>query len=286
MRDGARRAVVLAAIGVARATASSSFGQSCGAPSSGDCCVAHDGTACNDATCCQTVCAIDAACCSIAWDGVCAGEAIANCDACNFAACYGVPTCSGANVEEGEYCGGTPNGGCDEPGNGFTPVVLGDRICGRYWADAGQRDVDAYQFTLTRAREVSCTLTGEFPTSVRLVDATCVNPATYAAAETTIWSCTATSSPICLPPGTYRAVVEAVPLGGFPCQHGGWTYSLAIDDGGACGCVGDIDGNGVTNAADLGILLGGWGSRGATDLNGDGTTDGADLGLLLGCWTV
>jgi ligand-binding sensor domain-containing protein len=52
--------------------------------------------------------------------------------------------------------------------------------------------------------------------------------------------------------------------------------------------LGDIDGNGVVDAADLAILLGGWGpcGRGAcpSDLDGDGDTDAADLALLLGAW--
>jgi hypothetical protein len=39
----------------------------------------------------------------------------------------------------------------------------------------------------------------------------------------------------------------------------------------------------VVDGADLGILLGAWGT-GAGDINGDGTTDGADLGVLLGAW--
>ena len=47
----------------------------------------------------------------------------------------------------------------------------------------------------------------------------------------------------------------------------------------------DIDGNGVVDGADLGLLLGAWGSTECTaDLNQDGIVDGADLGLLLGDW--
>jgi hypothetical protein len=45
----------------------------------------------------------------------------------------------------------------------------------------------------------------------------------------------------------------------------------------------DLDGNGTVDAADLGILLGGWGTR-AGDIDGDGTTDATDLALLLGAW--
>jgi len=55
-----------------------------------------------------------------------------------------------------------------------------------------------------------------------------------------------------------------------------------IGDGPAA-CPGDMNGDGVTDGADLGVLLGAWGTAGA-DLNADGVTDGADLGVLLGAW--
>ncbi|MFG0273632.1 MAG: hypothetical protein ACF8QF_01105 [Phycisphaerales bacterium] len=55
----------------------------------------------------------------------------------------------------------------------------------------------------------------------------------------------------------------------------------------ACDGVGaDINGDGAVNGADLGLLLGAWGSASPCfDLTGDGVTDGADLGLLLGAWS-
>jgi len=46
----------------------------------------------------------------------------------------------------------------------------------------------------------------------------------------------------------------------------------------------DLNGDGVVDGADLGILLGAWGGDGPADLNDDGVVDGADLGLLLGAW--
>ena len=49
----------------------------------------------------------------------------------------------------------------------------------------------------------------------------------------------------------------------------------------------DLNGDGVVDGADLGLLLGAWGACAASceaDLNGDGVVDGADLGLLLGAW--
>ncbi|MFG0275592.1 MAG: hypothetical protein ACF8QF_11085 [Phycisphaerales bacterium] len=49
-------------------------------------------------------------------------------------------------------------------------------------------------------------------------------------------------------------------------------------------CPTDLNGDGVTDGADLGLLLGAWGGSGPADLNGSGTVDGADLGLRLGAW--
>ncbi|MFO0828982.1 MAG: hypothetical protein U0572_12650 [Phycisphaerales bacterium] len=49
-------------------------------------------------------------------------------------------------------------------------------------------------------------------------------------------------------------------------------------------CPSDLDGSAVVDAADIGILLGGWGAAGATDLDGSGATDAADLATLLGAW--
>lgn len=53
-------------------------------------------------------------------------------------------------------------------------------------------------------------------------------------------------------------------------------------------CIGDINGDGFVNGADLGLLLGSWGNCTAApcvgDLNCDGIANGADLGVLLGQW--
>jgi choice-of-anchor B domain-containing protein len=49
--------------------------------------------------------------------------------------------------------------------------------------------------------------------------------------------------------------------------------------------LGDLDGNGTVDAADLAVLLGQWGQKGSADLDGDGTVNAADLAVLLGAWS-
>ena len=51
--------------------------------------------------------------------------------------------------------------------------------------------------------------------------------------------------------------------------------------------VGDVDGNGVINGADLAFVLGSWGECAScsADLNGDGVVNGADIALVLGNWS-
>ena len=51
----------------------------------------------------------------------------------------------------------------------------------------------------------------------------------------------------------------------------------------------DLNGDGAVNAADLGLLLGAWGTSGGTnglgDLDADGVVAASDLAILLGAWT-
>lgn len=49
-------------------------------------------------------------------------------------------------------------------------------------------------------------------------------------------------------------------------------------------CPADLNGDGTVDAADLGVLLGNWGSSGIADFDENGIVDGADLSVLLGGW--
>ena len=54
----------------------------------------------------------------------------------------------------------------------------------------------------------------------------------------------------------------------------------------ASALVGDLNGDGFVNGADLAALLAQWGTNGAADLNNDGVVDGADLATLLANWNA
>ncbi|MBC02291.1 MAG: hypothetical protein CMJ34_03160 [Phycisphaerae bacterium] len=52
------------------------------------------------------------------------------------------------------------------------------------------------------------------------------------------------------------------------------------------GLLGDLDGDGLVNGSDLGILLAAWDTDSdIADLNGDGIVNGQDLGLMLADWS-
>jgi hypothetical protein len=60
-----------------------------------------------------------------------------------------------------------------------------------------------------------------------------------------------------------------------------WVESNLVGD--APACPADLDGDGDVGAADLGILLSGWGTP-TGDIDGDGLADSVDLGQLLSAW--
>lgn len=62
----------------------------CGSPATGPCCSAHKGPSCDDAGCCNNVCAADSYCCNVAWDADCAARANQICGVCGIGC--GVPS--------------------------------------------------------------------------------------------------------------------------------------------------------------------------------------------------
>lgn len=53
----------------------------------------------------------------------------------------------------------------------------------------------------------------------------------------------------------------------------------------SCGCLADVDGNGMVDGGDMGVLVAFWGTNDPhADVDDDGTVDGTDLQLILAAW--
>jgi len=78
------------------------FGQSCGDPNTGSCCLPNTTPFCNDADCCNLICAADPFCCNTQWDQFCANAAATQCTACQ----------GGGGGGGGGSCGDPNSGDC------------------------------------------------------------------------------------------------------------------------------------------------------------------------------
>ncbi len=89
-----------------------------------NCCFANGGPGCDDPVCASTVCALDPFCCNVAWDGICANEALELCP----------NTCGG---DPSNCCLAHGGLGCDDPDcqaavcavDPFCCQVAWDQIC-------------------------------------------------------------------------------------------------------------------------------------------------------------
>jgi hypothetical protein len=223
--------VATAAAAATLTLASASFGQSCGDPGAGDCCVANGTPFCNDADCCNAVCADDPFCCDTEWDAICAGAAAAVCAVCDVDCPI---DCSGATSEEGEPCGDDTNGGCNNPDELVSFADVGDVICGTYWADEDFRDTDWYEFSIAENKILSFSVTGSIPTNLFLVSASCP-PAVIEVAVGVVGSCDpVVIGDTCLPAGSYRVVVVPQNFNGSPCADEEKYVLSIIDSGQIC----------------------------------------------------
>jgi hypothetical protein len=119
--------------------------------------------------------------------------------------------------------------------------------------------------------------------SVGIVETTAIPPET---GDEYVYSATTVGPDGTFQPGHVKfcPTTSTWTIGIFDILTGSDTPGVANDD---CTysdpCPADITGDGVVDGADLGALLGAWGTPNA-DLTGDNVTDGADLGALLGAW--
>jgi len=100
-------------------------------PGEGDCCVDNGSPSCDDAACCDTVCAIDPFCCAIGangvWDTTCASLAAVMC---------APGTCSGDCPGEGECCEANGTPGCDDPACCSAVCTADPACCATVWDES------------------------------------------------------------------------------------------------------------------------------------------------------
>jgi len=204
-------------------------------PSGNDCCVpSGDGTpGCNDATCCDAVCAADAFCCSVAWDGLCSGAAAGLCVELCGIDCD--TSCPAGGEQEGEACGNDDNGGCNNPGLAYGSITPGTPLCGNFWAEGGTRDTDWLSFSTGTTSDVTLSVLAGIPVVIGLLDGNCP-PFIFSLIAVT--ACPAEVT-FCLPAGDHTAFVAPGFFDGLPCGTGEINdYVATLTVGGECVAIG------------------------------------------------
>ena len=227
-------------------------------------------------------------------DATCSIETQADCGAlggnwlgadtiCSSCPCL-VP-CPGGGFPEGEpVC--EPNyvdefnGGCDAETVVFSPISLGDTVCGEGGVFAIPGDMDAdfdwYEITVGNI-ELVWSVESEFPVGLWIVDANAGCAGAVVLDSVGTLECEPASLSLSVDAGTYWLVVAAIAFTDESVCGAAYTATASI------ACPADLDGDGVVNVVDFLVLLAEWGGPGG-DINGDGTTDILDFLLLLANW--
>lgn len=106
-----KRTSLLLIAAVCTTLTASAFGQFCGDPEFGDCCIANGTPGCEVQSCCDVICRGDPFCCDTAWDQICADAAL-NTDSCfcPWACCFKDGACLDLTAVDCAAQGGTPGG--------------------------------------------------------------------------------------------------------------------------------------------------------------------------------
>jgi hypothetical protein len=240
-------------------------------PDAGPCFVVHKSPGCEDEACCKATCAQDPSCCAITWDSDCAALAI-------------------------ELCAETPvNDTCA----GAVPVTAGVTPFANFGATDGPPEAPSCLESGGNVATADLWFRYRPTADGFLTAATCGQPITFnsavavysgACSGLTLLGCDDDAAGVCLPLDA-ASVTVAVDCGvDYLIRVGGGsgTGSLTLTPvgGPSCPppCPADLDGNGTVAAADLSILLAGWGGSGIADLDGNGSVGASDLTILLSAW--
>ncbi len=258
----------------------------------GSCFEARFEPGCANAECCTTVCELDPFCCAVWWDETCVSLATERCS------CGGedAPACFAAHA-------GT---GCSNPSccalvctaDPFCCETEWDAICVARALESCAGCGDPAGGSCLAAQPVGSGATGcadgDCCAAICGIDPFCCETEWDAicagAALTTCGGCGDPANGGCLAANATPSCAEtfccvAVCEMDLFCCTAQWDEICVQTAGLLCAfSPGDLDGDGVVNAADLSVLLGNWGASGPSDLDDDGTTNAADLSILLGNW--
>ncbi len=233
--------------------------------SGGDCFVVHGTPGCNNESCCNTVCFIDAFCCGVSWDSVCVDEAFGLCSPEPLAGPIFNPA-TGHNYYLLETAAWSEAQKKAASLGGTLAVI--DDAAENAWVLANVAQFDGNTSRICFIGFHDQVREGTY----QWIDGSPVTYTNWAAGEPNNFDGMEHFAEL-LANGTWRDS-EITGSDGFT------TYAIV-----EVGCNGDFDANGTVDAADLAQLLGGWGGTSTElDLNQDGTVDAADLAALLGAW--
>ena len=287
----------------------------CGGVGTGNCCEANSTPYCDDAACCDSVCAVEPFCCETEWDQECADLA-ADDDACNCGGGGGVENddCSGAvEIFDGDRLFSTLDATVSGPDWDLP------KECDGGFGTAFGPDIWFFYFpTCNGTLTVSTCNNADYDT--RLAAYAECNPDTFLACNDDAPDCAGFTSLLQMQVQCNTMVL--IRVGGFDTATGSGTITISCegeDCGGGGPSCGDVnsgdccEANGspycddseccevVCNAdptccdtewdemcaamASESCDLCDSGTVCIADLNGDLIVDGADLGILLGAWT-
>lgn len=224
----------------------------------GDCHATH-GPGCDDESCCNAVCAIDPACCVSAWDDLCAGEAGERCGTEVFAGPFHHP-----KTHHRYYVIESTSWHQAEK----AAILLGGRLASIGSIEENEWARLNFPFALLQSQSVF--IGGDD----QLFEGTFVGQEGAPLAFTR-WNQGE-------PNNVGNEDFIEMQWSGFWNDLPGWSTRYALVE---ANCLGDLNDDGWVDAADLGAMLGAWGTHDAAiDLNVDGVVDAADLAVLLGGW--
>jgi hypothetical protein len=207
--------------------------------------------------------------------------------------------CQQGESPENETCGTDDNGGCNRTPPQFTPLAVGETVCGVSWSsEGGTRDTDWFRIVAPETGELIIETTCDFPFVTGWVAyaqnegsgdcadvGTVVSPAGFGGAGQTV------RVPRMVEAGKIYWGFVAAPFNtDLPCCSGDNNYTITLLPPGCVRnpdwvCDGDVDGNGAVNPVDQGLVQAAFGSQDPDDLcqydiDCNGVINPVDSGLV------